>query len=305
MNKVIPRFGTNDIVGVNPVLAMPFTQNGDVDYKSFDRLVEHLIQTGCHGMTLFGIASEFYKLTFPEKEELALRFLKNTEHSNVYRCLSVTDHATEVAVQTAQHYQSLGADVLMLLPPYFLNPQTWQIEEHIEAVLSSVSIPVLIQYAPTETGVPIPPEKMAAWGKKYPNAMFKVECNPPVEYGQTLLSMLPDATLLNGYAGLYMLDMMSIGGKGVMPGSSFAEVYVDIYNLWQSGQHQAAKDKHQQLLTFIEVWMSNCEYLIDIEKKILAKRNVIQSDYCRKPGYPTSEKDNQQIEEFFQLFGLG
>ncbi|WP_232055274.1 hypothetical protein [Vibrio taketomensis] len=44
----------------------------------------------------------------------------------------------------------------MLLPPFFLKPTTEQIVHHICAVLDAVTIPVLVQYAPGETGLDIP-----------------------------------------------------------------------------------------------------------------------------------------------------
>lgn len=62
-----------DLRGVNPIVAMPFTQHGEVDYKSFTNLLEHLASTNCQGLTLFGIASEFYKLEEEEKKRLNTR----------------------------------------------------------------------------------------------------------------------------------------------------------------------------------------------------------------------------------------
>ena len=58
----------SDIFGVNPIIAMPFDAEGKVDIGSFKSLVTHLIGTGSHGLTLFGIASEFYKLNQEEKK---------------------------------------------------------------------------------------------------------------------------------------------------------------------------------------------------------------------------------------------
>ena len=291
-----------DIFGVNPIIAMPFDNNGNVDIESFKRLVKHLIQTGCEGLTLFGIASELYKLNQDEKRELSHWFQEITATSQVFSCVSITEHATELAVKQAIEYQKQGFNSLMLLPPFFLNPSNEQIIEHIQSVLSAVEIPVLIQYAPTETGLPITPEEMKAITEGYPNAVFKIECNPPVIYSQQLLNLLPEAVIMNGYAGLYMLDMLEIGGKGVMPGCSFSEIYTELYRLWRDGETQRAQELHVILLKYISKWMTHCEYIIAVEKEILKRRGIISDSYCRKPNYQLNKLDYRDIEDFLSQF---
>lgn len=293
-----------DILGVNPIAAMPFTPTGDIDERSFVQLLEHLNDSGAHGTTLFGIASEFPKLDDAERDRLAQLFIGTLEGGSLYRALSVTDHSTEVAIKRAKRYQALGADALMLLPPFFLQPSPEAVQAHIFAVLEAVDIPVMVQYAPGETGLPITPAQLAAVAERYPHAVFKIECNPPVEYTREFLNCAPQASVLNGYAGLYMLQMLAAGGKGVMPGCSFTEVYVQIYRHWQAGEKAEAEALHQRLLPFIQRWMSHCEYIIQAEKTLLMERGIIRSDYCRRPGWTLTAEDYALIAELRQTFQL-
>jgi 4-hydroxy-tetrahydrodipicolinate synthase len=293
---------TNAIHGVNAIVALPFTDDGRIDYISFDRLLNFMAGSGINGATLFGIASEFHKLSDLEKEQLANRFIGGLEGSGLYRVLSVTDHATELAVRRARSYQDFGVDALMLLPPFFLQPSTEQVLEHVFSVLDAVTIPVFVQYAPSETGLPITPEKMADIAAKYPHAIFKIECNPPVDYTRDFLKLVPDAVVLNGYAGLYMIDMLSVGGKGVMPGCSFGEIYAEIYRLWQSEDREGARTLHAKLLPYIKRWMSRAEYIIQVEKTLLQRRGVIASDYCRKPGFVVPADEYDFITRFLNEF---
>lgn len=301
MNK---QFTAAEIVGVNPIVAMPFTPQGEIDERSFIRLLEHLATSGANGATLFGIASEFPKLDDDERDRLAQLMVNTLAGSPLYRAFSVTDHSTEIAIKRAKRYQALGADALMLLPPFFLSPSPRAVQEHIFAVLEAVDIPVMVQYAPGETGLPITPEQLATVAERYPHAVFKIECNPPVEYTREFLRHAPQACVLNGYAGLYMLQMLEAGGKGVMPGCSFTEVYVQIYRHWQAGEIQQAQALHQQLLPFIQRWMSHCEYIIQAEKTLLMQREIIATDYCRHPGWALTDADRLEIDDFRQAFHL-
>lgn len=297
-------YSSSQICGVNPIAALPFTAQGEPDYASVDRLLGHLADTGIQGLTLFGIASEFPKLEDSERLRLADQFISTLSGSGIFRALSITDHSTEVAVKRARDYQKRGADALMLLPPFFLQPDNAAISHHIFSVLEAVEIPVMVQYAPGETGLSITPEKLSEVARRYPHAVFKIECNPPVDYTREFLQRAPQASVLNGYAGLYMPEMLSAGGKGVMPGCSFSEIYVQIYRLWQAGEHDQARALHARLLPWIRRWMTHCEYIIQVEKTILHKRGIIATDYCRHPGWTLTAEDHQSIDTFISTFSL-
>lgn len=290
------------IKGVNPIAAVPFRADGELDEASFSNMLEHLAGTGIDGLTLFGIASEFPKLSDDERERLAKRFISDLSGTGVFRAMSVTEHSTELAVKRARHFQQMGADALMLLPPFFLKPSQKAVESHINQVLEAVSIPVMVQYAPGETGFPITPDELARVAQRYPHAVFKIECNPPVDYTRDFLKHAPGAHVLNGYAGLYMLQMLDAGGKGVMPGCSFSETYVQIYRDWCEGRPEQALALHQRLLPWITRWMSHCEYIIQVEKTILLQRGIITCDYCRHPGWELNAKDRLEIEAFLVTF---
>ncbi|WP_422528505.1 dihydrodipicolinate synthase family protein [Serratia fonticola] len=297
-------YTAQEINGVNPITAVPFTHAGDLDEASFVRLLEDLAASGAQGTTLFGIASEFPKLNDYERDRLAQIFVSTLAGGPLYRAMSVTDHSTEQAVWRARQYAELGVDALMLLPPFFLQPSPQAIQEHIYAVLAAVNIPVMVQYAPGETGLAIPPTQLADIAARFPHAVFKIECNPPVDYTREFLASAPQASVLNGYAGLYMLQMLAAGGKGVMPGCSFTQVYVRIYRHWLAGEHALAQALHQTLLAYIQRWMGHCEYIIQVEKTILHRRGIIATDFCRRPGWTLSKDDHQQIEQFILQFAL-
>ena len=59
-----------EIKGICPIIATPFLENGEVDYESLENLVKTLLLGGCHAVTLFGIAGEYYKLTDEERKKM-------------------------------------------------------------------------------------------------------------------------------------------------------------------------------------------------------------------------------------------
>ena len=143
---------TDELRGCYPILATPFIPDGEIDGESITRLVHHLREAGLPGFTMFGLASEFYKLSDDDREFLIERAFE-ARASGQTVIVSVTAHSWEVAVKQARRAEGAGAEALMLLPPFFLGPSVADLRRHVLEVAGSVSLPVMVQYAPTQTGV--------------------------------------------------------------------------------------------------------------------------------------------------------
>jgi dihydrodipicolinate synthase/N-acetylneuraminate lyase len=298
--QVIPKA----ISGVCPVIAVPFSDDGSVDLDGFDSLVDHLVQIGVSALTLFGLASEFHKLTDSERHVLASRLLLRTRNAGVAAVISVTDHATEVAVDRARAFADEGADALMVLPPYFMNPSQAAIAAHIEAVLSAVKVPVIVQYAPVQTGARLDPSFWVGLRQRHPTfRLVKVEAQPSGRYVSALKNASGGSLgSLVGYAGVHLPDALRRGAVGVVPGCSFAEVYVELMRLWNDGDEAGFSRLHSRLLPYISYWMQDVELIVQSEKSILHRRGLIAGDRCRRPGYTLDGEELRLIDRFLEAF---
>jgi len=292
------------ISGIVPIIATSFTNSGSLDDDSFQSLIRHLLKTGASALTLFGLATEFYKLADSERARMQTLLLAETSHSeSVAGIISITDHSWEVASQRARAAEAQGADALMLLPPYFLGPGEDAILEHLKRVIGSVKIPVIVQYAPMQTGVRITPDVFLKLRDALPNADFvKVETQPPGRYVSQLVEQSQGRLKsLVGYAGVQMPDVLARGAVGIQPGCSFTEIYVELWRLWQTDKTEF-QALYNKLLPYINYWMQGVELIIKVEKVILKQRGIIASDYCRSPAYILDEREQMQIEQFMNDF---
>ena len=295
---------SKQISGIVPIVAATFTDTGTLDEDGFQSLVRHLMKTGASALTLFGLASEFYKLPDADRARMQALLLKETRRSeSVAGIISITDHSWEVAIQRAPDAEAQGADALMLLPPYFLGPGEEAILEHLKRVIGSVKIPVIVQYAPVQTGVRISPEVFLKLRDALPNADFiKVETQPPGRYVSQLVERSQGRLKsLVGYAGVQMPDVLARGAVGIQPGCSFTEIYVELWRRWQTDRAEF-QSLHNKLLPYINYWMQGVELIIKVEKVILKRRGIIPSDYCRSPAYALDDREHQQIDSFLNDF---
>jgi len=290
--------------GICPIIATPFTKTGEVDYDSLLNEVYYLADNGCHGVTLFGIAGEYYKLSKEESDKMVRIVVDACKKKGIPSIMSVTDHATEVSVRRAKYYQDCGADSLMLLPPFFLKPKAEDIYEHMKQVCSAVDIPVVIQYAPEQTGVSIAPTVLANLRNDVDiDLYYKIECKPAGGYISALLNEVGDSgRIFIGNAGYQFIEGFDRGAIGVMPGASMFDIYLEIYNRYVSGNREGAKMLHGTiLLPMLNHIRQNVEMIILYEKRILQRRGIISTDYCRLPTFRTDPVYDAIFDEYYGM----
>jgi len=291
------------IEGVCPIITTPFTSDGTVDFPSLEHVIRWLATNGCGAVTLFGIAGEFYKLTDDERRKMVGVTIQVCRETGCPSIISVTDHATEVAVERAREWEALGADCLMLLPPYFLKPGADALFHHMVQVARAVKIPVMLQYAPEQTGVTMTPELLVFILREVDNKIiYKIENRPP---GRTISRMVElldgKADIFVGNAGFQLLEGIDRGAIGVMPGCSMFDVYLRIMKLWQSGERASAIAVHCDLLALLNHIRQDVEQIIQFEKRNLVKRGILPQSHCRLPGFKSDTIYDRHFEELYPL----
>lgn len=285
------------IRGVCPIVATPFDEEGAVDYDSLENEVRRLARDGCHAAALFGLASEFYKLSDRERERMVDVVTETADRHGLPLVISVTHESTEVAVRWAREYEDAGADCLMVYLPSVRNPSASGIYDHLVAIGETVDLPVMVQY--TDDDASIAPGTFARLMEEVPNVNhFKIECTPPGPFVDELLDRTDgEANVLVGAAGTRMVECFERGATGVMPAAIFNELYVEIYEALQAGDRDRALEIHGDLLPMLNhVGQAPIRH----EKRLLSKRGIVETDYCRRPlDVPTDEVYEDLLEEYY------
>ena len=292
------------IKGICPIVAAPFAADESVDYDSLRNLVATLAKGGCHALMLFGIAGEYYKLDETEQREMMRVTIEEAHKYNTPVIVSNTRHSTANAIEFAKEIEASGADCMMFLPPFFLKPGADLIYAHALAVAKSVAgMPVMMQYAPEQTGVAIAPGVFAKLTEEAPNVIYyKIECKPAGKYISNLVGLLGDRIrVFAGNAGYQMLETFDRGAVGAMPGCSMFDLYLDIYDKYFSGDRKGAIEAHNFILPILNHIRQNVEEIIYFEKKILKKRGIIATDVCRRPTFSVDDEFERLFEEYYVL----
>jgi 2-keto-3-deoxy-L-arabinonate dehydratase len=286
------------VKGVFPIAATPFGNDGAVDYESQRRLIHYLIEQGAHGLGLFGNASEGYTLSAAERRALMELIVK--ENAGRVPLIASSGHTgTDAAVELSREMQDLGADALMVLPPYFLKTDGDGLVHYYRAIAEAVSIPIMVQDAPLLTTVAMPPPLLARLAREIPGVqMVKVEAPPTAPK----FSALADAaagglTLFGGLNGNFFLEELGRGSQGIMPGSDMTHLYRKVWDLWQAGSTDEAWDVFTRMLPLIRFELQP-GLGVSAMKLNLMEAGVIDSARVR---HPTATLDSIALGELALL----
>ena len=290
------------IKGVCPVLAVPFKNDGYVDYESFRSLCRWIIGLKTDSVLLFGVGSENIKLNDEERTNLLEILLDEREGTKLKVVTSVADHASELAAVRAKRYEAMGADFINILPPTFFAPSNEQISFHITQILRWVEIPVIVQHLPQAGGNTNLAEILNLTVQYENLKIIKCEANPPTES----IKMVHESTsgrvrTLIGWGGICWSEGVDAGADGLQPGSAMTDLYLWAQRSLDDGNRAEFEDRISRFIPKVANWISNLEQLIAAEKTILMRRGIISAAYCRTPTVVLSPEINHEITQVLQL----
>lgn len=272
-----------DFKGIYPVLSLPFTEKKEIDYGSLSNLVNFCNEKGAHGIVIFGVASEFYKITDEESREV-IRVIVEKNEKKIPLIVGVGKLSTETTIMQAKFCNDLDVDGLMIFPPYFIPTTTQRLFEHYLNIAKSVDMPIIIQDAPQVSGVNMDIDFFINISKKAKNIRY-VKIEAP--FAGPKISMVLSATkgglkIFDGNGGIHFYEHLIRGVCGLMPGCSLLEIFINIYNKFSENKVEAFK-QYEELLPLLNIQSQAAEVYIACEKLMLKHRGIIRSSGSREP----------------------
>ena len=146
--------------GSNVALVTPMTADGEIDWVSFDQLIEWQIQEGTKGITVLGTTGESTAVTPAERLALTKRAVAVVA-GRIPVIAGAGTNATQSSIELTEQVQSLGVDGILLVTPYYNRPPQEGLYAHFKKVAQSTSLPVILYNVPARTGCDLLPETVA------------------------------------------------------------------------------------------------------------------------------------------------
>lgn len=147
--------------GSYTVMVTPFRadQRG-VDEECLRRFVDWQIEQGTHGLIPLGSTGEFLSQTRDERSRVAAIVIEQAR-KRVPVLIGTAAEWTDEAVAMSREAERLGADGVMIIPPFYCSPTPDELFDHYRRIGAALSIPIMIYNNPFTSNVDLQPELIA------------------------------------------------------------------------------------------------------------------------------------------------
>ena len=290
--------------GVCTITLTPFTEEGDVDLGGIGSLARLYLDSGVHGLTILGIMGEAHKLSDAERSIVMQRYLE-AAGDRVPVVVGCSAAATKVTIEWAREAEESGAAAVMVAPPNQVRTLDL-VFAHYRRVAAAVSLPVVVQDEPVNTGVVMPAAFIARVVNEIEGCRYvKLEEAPTTIKITSLLEKTEDRVgIFGGLGGMYFYEELSRGAVGIMTGFAYQEILVRTYELFSKGKKREAREHFFRYLPLIRFEAQLGVGGVSISKEVFKLRGAITSSHVRFPAPALDEETLRELEELVGLLGL-
>ncbi len=198
--------------GCHTVTVTPFTPDGSaIDVPALKRFLDWQHASGVPGVIILGTTGEFLTVSDAEREQYVAETVAHCR-GKMTVMVGATNAHTPTAVRYAKMAERLGADGLMIAPPYYYTVTEDEIFAYYAAISEAVSIPIMLYNNPFTTHVDIKPHLVAKLTKHLPNVRYIKEAS--MDVGRVFDIVEATEGVMNVFAGERVVESFKLGAVG-------------------------------------------------------------------------------------------
>lgn len=230
--------------GIVVPLVTPLLDNDTLDVKGLERLIEHVVQGGVHGVFVLGTTGEAQSLSYKLREEMIEKSSKIL-NNRLPLLVGISDTSVEDSVQLSKVAKKHGAYAVVSAPPYYFAAGQPELIDFYENLISQIELPIFLYNMPTHTKVSFAPSTIKELAKDEKVIGFKDSS----ANGTYLQSVMYEMRLKKDFAIFVGPEEMTaesvlLGASGGVNGGAnmFPKLYVELYNAAKAGDLEKIRE---------------------------------------------------------------
>lgn len=241
--------------GCGTAIATPFTEDG-VNFEEFGKLLEEQIKQEVDAIIVCGTTGESATMTDKERKD-TIKFAIDKVAKRAKVIAGTGSNNTRAAVELSKYAESVGADGILVVTPYYNKTTQAGLIAHYKAIADSTLLPIIVYSVPSRTGVNITPETCFELSK-IPNIVAIKEASGNLSQIAEIKALCREN--LHVYSGNddQIIPILSLGGIGVISVlSNIAPKYTHemVYNYFE-GNFEKAVDMQLDSIPLIKALFS-------------------------------------------------
>ena len=287
--------------GTYTVLVTPFTSDGSaVDTDALKRLVNWQIEQGIHGLIPLGSTGEFLSISREERRQIT-EICVTEARGRVPVLIGTGMEATFDAIELSREAEAMGADGVMIIPPFYSTPTEDELFEHYRRIGEAISVPIMVYNNPATANVDLLPSMLARLSRIDAVTMVK-ESTLEVTRVRDILECCNER--LTVFAGILGYESFWLGAEGWVAVCSniIPQQSAKLFELVADhGDRQAALTLYKKILPIVR-WVGGHRY-VSASKAALAMMDMAVGE-PRAPRLPLPEHERKELAEALEDLGL-
>jgi 4-hydroxy-tetrahydrodipicolinate synthase len=198
--------------GAYTVCVTPFSEDGSrIDTGAFRRFLSWQLEAGVPGVIVLGTTGEFLTVSDEERAELVDTAVRHVA-GRVPVLVGTMNTYTPRAVAYSRQAEELGADGLMILPPYYYTPTDDEIFRYYGAICAAVDLPIMLYNNPVTSNVDMSAALVARLARAYENIRYIKESSRDIARVSEVIEASDGVVRV--YAGERPVDSFLLGAIG-------------------------------------------------------------------------------------------
>lgn len=203
---------TKHFRGSYTVTVTPFTPGGaEIDYDAWRGFLDWQVECGVPGIIILGTTGEFLTISDAEREAFVKATVDHVAGRMAVLVGTMNAH-TPTAVRYSRQAQDLGADGLMIIPPYYYTPTEDEIFNYYRAICEGCDLPIMLYNNPFTSNVDMSAKLVGRLTKSFDQIRYIKEASQRIERIHAI--RVESDGLMNVWAGQQVLESFKMGANG-------------------------------------------------------------------------------------------
>ncbi len=200
--------------GCGTAMCTPFTDDGKINYKEWERFIEFQINNKVDSLIVCGTTGESATMSEDEKKQ-AIKFVVEKVNKRVPVIAGTGSNNTADAIKMTKYAEETGVDGALVVTPYYNKTTQSGLIEHYTEIANNTNLPIILYNVPSRTGVNINPETCLELSK-IKNIVAIKEASGNISQIEKIASLCGNNSSIYSGNDDQIVPILSIGGIGVI-----------------------------------------------------------------------------------------
>ena len=284
--------------GTGVAIVTPFKQDGKIDWPSFEKVINHIIDGKCEYIVVLGTTGESATVHGKEKQDV-FSFVNKINAGRVALSAGIGGNDTHEVIEGFNAFDLTGYESILSVAPYYSKPNQEGLFQHYKALDAATPLPIILYNVPSRTGMNVTGETQVRIANECKNIFATKEASGDFAQINYIIKNKPaDFMVISGDDPI-TLQMIADGADGLISvvANAYPKDYSEMVRLCLAGRFNEALPIHLKYTDIIASMFA--EGSPSGVKAYLAEMGLCEN-YFRLPVWPVSERHHQKIRDLMR-----